>query len=167
MERQVVAKVVRRLVPFLILLSFLNYMDRVNVSFAKLHMNAALGFTAVCGVAGLLLCAAASSVPVKIAGLALAACGLWSALAPFWTMPTLFLTGSAAAAGIAVVNSLGNLGGGFLGPIFMGHLKETTHDYTWGLLVDAAALGAAAALVVSPWTRPRIHPEMATSGEHR
>ena len=44
-EKRVIGKVVRRLIPFLILCYFVAYLDRVNVSFAKLHMNQALGFS--------------------------------------------------------------------------------------------------------------------------
>src|SRR6266481_3810710 len=45
LERRVIGKVMRRLIPFLILCYFVAYLDRVNVSFAKLHMNQALGFS--------------------------------------------------------------------------------------------------------------------------
>src|SRR6202790_4352495 len=45
LERRVIGKVMRRLIPFLILCYFVAYLDRVNVSFAKLHMNLALGFS--------------------------------------------------------------------------------------------------------------------------
>jgi sugar phosphate permease len=44
-ERRAIGKVMRRLIPFLILCYFVAYLDRVNVSFAKLHMNQALGFS--------------------------------------------------------------------------------------------------------------------------
>ena len=44
-EKRVIGKVMRRLIPFLILCYFVAYLDRVNVSFAKLHMNQALGFS--------------------------------------------------------------------------------------------------------------------------
>src|SRR3954469_8121884 len=46
-ERRAIGKVMRRLIPFLILCYFVAYVDRVNVSFAKLHMNQALGFSEV------------------------------------------------------------------------------------------------------------------------
>ena len=45
LEKRVIGKVMRRLIPFLILCYFVAYLDRVNVSFAKLHMNQALGFS--------------------------------------------------------------------------------------------------------------------------
>jgi nitrate/nitrite transporter NarK len=75
----------------------------------------------------------------------------------FWTLPPLFLGGSAAAAGIAVINSIGNLGG-YLGPWAMGTLRDLTHSHTGGLLMLAGALVLQAALVASlrlPPSEPR------------
>jgi ACS family tartrate transporter-like MFS transporter len=106
---------------------------------------------AVCatvGAGGLLGCAAADSPVVAVALLSLAAAGIWSTLGPFWALPPLFLSGTAAAAGIALINSIGNLGGGFLGPSLMGILKDRTHSYGPGLLADAAALLMAACLTL-------------------
>ena len=66
----------------------------------------------------------------------------------FWTIPPLFLGGSAAAAGIALINSIGNLGGQ-LGPWLIGSLRDLTHGYAGGLLVLAGLLVIEAALVLS------------------
>jgi ACS family tartrate transporter-like MFS transporter len=55
----------------------------------------------------------------------------------FWTLPTGFLTGSAAAGGIALINSIGNLGG-FVGPYAVGWIKNATGETTLGLVVLAA-----------------------------
>ena len=60
-------------------------------------------------------------------------------LSTFWTLPTGFLTGSAAAGGIALINSIGNLGG-FGGPYAIGWIKEATGETTLGLVVLAACL---------------------------
>ncbi len=49
----------------------------------------------------------------------------------FWAIPPIFLGGTAAAAGIALINSIGNLGG-FVGPTVMGWLRGTTGDYSQG-----------------------------------
>jgi len=54
-------------------------------------------------------------------------------------MPTLFLSGPAAAAGIATINSIGNLGG-FVGPFMIGLIKEHSGSYTWGLWFVAGLL---------------------------
>src|SRR6201999_2351126 len=67
-----------------------------------------------------------------------------SAVPPmFWPLPASFLSGASAAAGIAAINSLGNLSG-FAGPYAMGYLKDMTGNFTAGLLLLAgcALLGA-------------------------
>jgi MFS transporter, ACS family, tartrate transporter len=79
--------------------------------------------------------------------LCLAASGIWSTLGPFWSMPTAFLSGTAAAGGIALVNSVGNLGG-FVGPYVIGYVKGITGTFTSGLLVLAATLLVAGALAL-------------------
>jgi nitrate/nitrite transporter NarK len=65
--------------------------------------------------------------------------GIYAANATFWTLPTGFLTGSAAAGGIALTNSIGNLGG-FAGPYAIGWVKDATGETTLGLVVLAACL---------------------------
>ena len=77
-------------------------------------------------------------VPI-LAGASLAAMGIWGVLGPFWGLATGFLTGSAAAAGIALINSLGNLGG-FAGPYVMGWVKANTGGFTEGFLFLAALM---------------------------
>lgn len=80
--------------------------------------------------------------------------GTFSALPTFWTLPAAALTGPAAAAGIALVNSIGNLGG-FVGPALIGHFKQTTGSYAAAIWALAAA-SAISALIVLAATRPRI-----------
>ena len=63
--------------------------------------------------------------------------GLFATNAIFWTLPTSFLTGSAAAGGLALINSIGNLGG-FVGPYAIGWIKDATGETTLGLVVLAA-----------------------------
>jgi ACS family tartrate transporter-like MFS transporter len=66
----------------------------------------------------------------------------------FWAIPPIFLGGTGAAAGIALINALGNLGGA-VGPSMMGWLRDVTGGYVGGLLVLTAVLVAEAILVVS------------------
>ena len=66
----------------------------------------------------------------------------------FWTIPPLFLGGSAAAAGIALINSIGNLGGQ-LGPWLVGSLRDLTHSHAGGLLLLSGLLVVEAGLVLS------------------
>ena len=74
--------------------------------------------------------------------------GQRSLLSVFWAIPPIFLGGTAAAAGIALINSLGNLGGA-VGPTVVGWLRGSSGNYTSGLLVLAAALVIEAILVAS------------------
>jgi MFS transporter, ACS family, tartrate transporter len=69
-----------------------------------------------------------------LAAISLTICAVctYAALPTFWTLPTAFLTGSAAAAGIALVNSIGNIGG-FVGPDVMGRLTKANGTPTLGL----------------------------------
>jgi ACS family tartrate transporter-like MFS transporter len=71
--------------------------------------------------------------------LCLAASGIWSTLGPFWSVPTAFLGGTAAAGGVALINSIGNVGG-FVGPYIIGYIKQTTESFTGGMLVLAGTL---------------------------
>ena len=64
--------------------------------------------------------------------MAIAAVGIYGTKAPFWPLPSLFLTGSAAAGGIALINSIGNLGG-FVGPYVVGWIRDVTKSYEAGL----------------------------------
>lgn len=69
----------------------------------------------------------------KIAVLCICAIGLFAIAPLFWTLPTAFLSGTAAAGGIALINSIGNLAG-FAAPCMMGYLKDTTGGFSAGLL---------------------------------
>ena len=66
----------------------------------------------------------------------------------FWSIPPIVLGGTAAAAGIALINAIGNLGG-FVGPSVMGWLRQETGGYAGGMLVLAAGLLVAAWLVLT------------------
>ncbi len=85
---------------------------------------------------------------LAFASLCVTATGIWGTMGPFWYEPTVFLTGAAAAGGIALINSVGNVGG-FVGPNIIGLVKELTHSFTSGLLVLALTLCVATALA---WT---------------
>ncbi|MEA2775053.1 MAG: transporter, family, tartrate transporter [Acetobacteraceae bacterium] len=67
-----------------------------------------------------------------LVGMSIAAMGFYGSKGPFWAMPPMFLTGTAAAASIAWINSIGNLGG-FFGPWYVGEMKDLTGSYAGGL----------------------------------
>jgi ACS family tartrate transporter-like MFS transporter len=100
-------------------------------------------------VVGLALAAIMPTPLTKMIFLCVAGFGFFAVLPIFWTLPTTFLTGTGAAAGIAAVNSIGNLGG-FFGPKVFGWLK----DYTGGdfaslmFLAACAVIGAVIVLVL-------------------
>ncbi len=80
---------------------------------------------------------------LSLAALSLASMGIMSALPAFWSMPAAMLTGTAAAAGIALINALGNLAG-FLSPVAVGWLRDATRSAEAGmfLLILILILGA-------------------------
>ncbi|MCC2659723.1 MAG: hypothetical protein K0R37_497 [Arthrobacter sp.] len=80
---------------------------------------------------------------LSMVALTLAAMGIYSAIAPFLAMPATALVGAAAAAGLAMVNSLGNLGG-FVAPYAVGLFNDATGDNRSGLVFLAAVLGVTA-----------------------
>jgi MFS transporter, ACS family, tartrate transporter len=92
---------------------------------------------------------------LAMAALTVAAMGIYSAIAPFLAMPSTALVGAAAAAGLALVNSLGNLGG-FLAPYAVGILNDATGSNRSGLLFLAGCLAVTA---VATYAYARRRPE--------
>ena len=111
---------------------------------------------ALVGTLGFVLTAAGPAhVWWSVATLSLAALGVYSALGPFWAIPAVLLRGSAAAGGIAVINSIGNLGG-FVGPFVVGVVRDRTGSFSGGLAVLAAGLVLGVVLTLGlPRERPR------------
>jgi MFS transporter, ACS family, tartrate transporter len=103
--------------------------------------------------AGIAVSTALDDLLLKMISLCVAGFGIFACLPVFWTLPTAFLSGAAAAAGIAVINSIGNLAG-FAGPFAMGWIKDHTGSYAGGLLL-LAALGIMAMGVVLILRRDR------------
>ena len=96
--------------------------------------------------AALLGAGLAGTPVVAMACIAAALTGLYAFKAPFWAVPTLFLTRATAAVSIAVINSIGNLGG-FVGPYVIGLIKDATGSPAGGLVFLAALLFAAFAMM--------------------
>jgi D-galactonate transporter len=95
------------------------------------------GLATLTAAVGLIMIGVLSDSPVlSFLALVVAVAGVLSAFAPFWQMPTMLLTGSAAAGGIALINSLGNLSG-FVGPWLVGVLKDLTGTTATGLYAVA------------------------------
>lgn len=102
---------------------------------------------AFAGAAALGVAAYSHSIAVSIVAYSFAVLGVFSMVAPVWALATSRLSGVAVAVGIALINSVGNLGGGF-GPYIIGFIRNVTGTFQGGLLVVGAVLGAAGAVAL-------------------
>jgi sugar phosphate permease len=94
---------------------------------------------------------AVSAIPglpggLSLAALTLATAGVLAATATFWSLPSDFLSGTAAAAGIAIINSVGNLSG-YLSPFMAGRIRDATHSMAFALLMFSGSCVVAALIV--------------------
>ena len=95
----------------------------------------------------------ADNTVVAMAALSVATAGILTTFPIFWSLPTAMLGGAAAAAGIALINSVGNLAG-FASPYLVGAIKDATHSTANGIYLLAASLLAGAVLVLVAARRP-------------
>lgn len=133
-EKSAVRKVAIRLVPFVALMLFINYLDRTAYFWSKDATKRGvktwhITVPALVGGLSIPLALFAGSPAATIAVITITAMSIFAALPNFWTVPTQFLTGAAAAAGIALINTVGNLGG-FSAGYITGWLKDWTGNYT-------------------------------------
>jgi MFS transporter, ACS family, tartrate transporter len=101
-----------------------------------------LGAMALCALAFV------HSVTAAVALITVAVMGVFSMMGPFWAMPTSFLSAATAAAGIAFINSVGNLGG-FFGSYIIGRVRNSTGEFRGGLLALGGALAVSGALALA------------------
>ena len=97
---------------------------------SKWHLNVAVLMASISLIAAMFV----ESTVATMVCLCIGAAGIFACTPLFWTIPAQFLTGTAAATGIAVINSIGNLGG-FFGPTAVGMVKDATGDFRYGLLL--------------------------------
>ena len=137
-------------IPYLVttvaMLLWARHVDRSGRKIANLTA------ACVCGAAGLGGAVMLGSLWLGLAAMTLAIVGTVCARTIFWTIPTRFLTGSAAAGGLAAINSVGAFGG-FVGPFMVGWLKDATGSFTAGLIGLTMVLCLA---VVLSFTLPRL-----------
>jgi MFS transporter, ACS family, tartrate transporter len=117
---------------------------------------------ATIAASGLLISTLVPNAVLSLVALSIAAMGLYSYTPPFWSLPTALLRGQAAAAGVAFINSVGNLGG-FVGPYLMGWLQDASGDFLTGLRVLAGAAILSGILVFTSGARrlamtPKVEP---------
>ena len=114
---------------------------------AKLERRFHTGFAIFVAAAGLTVAAFLNDPIAKMVAFSVAGFGIFGCLPVFWTLPTAFLSGAAAAGGIAIINSIGNLAG-FAGPSVMGMVKDSTGSFTGGLLLLAGVALVAVVIVL-------------------
>ncbi|MEV8170626.1 MFS transporter [Microbacterium sp. NPDC077486] len=121
-----------------------------------------IGITLIITALSLIAAVAAQGTPVlALAALCVGMSALFSTTPLFWSLPPMVLTGTAAAAGLAFINSVGNLAG-FAGPYAIGWISETTGSAVWGLLLISGLtlLGATIAFVLSRRTDFTTAPDL-------
>jgi D-galactonate transporter len=133
-------------VPYVAAMVALVWVGRSSDRLLERRYHCALSCLAA--AAGLVLIGQFANVPVlAFSALVVGVSGVLSAFSPFWQIPTTLLTGTAAAGGIALINSIGNLSG-WLGPFVVGWLMDITGRTSAGLYVIACLEIAAALLIV-------------------
>ena len=110
----------------------------------RLHCAAGL----VIGAAGLVASTAVDDPVLKMVAFSVAAFGFLGCQPVFWSIPSTFLTGAAAAGGIALINALGGLAG-FFGPSVVGWIRQETGSYLWGMVTVAGCALVAAVVVMA------------------
>jgi MFS transporter, ACS family, tartrate transporter len=106
------------------------------------------------GGAGLIVAGLLGGSFWSLAAICLATIGFYGSKGPFWPLPSTFLTGTAAAAGMALINSVGNVGG-FLGPFVVGWIKDSTGSFDNGLYALAGFMLLAAVVTAIGVQAPR------------
>ena len=119
----------------------------------KVERRGHVAFAAFSAAVGFAIAALFGNPWIAMAGLIIAFAGLKSTLGPFWALSTAFLSGTAAAGGIALINSVGNLGG-FFGPYLVGIIKDRTgSDVAALLLLGGALFGMGLSALAVPRTQ--------------
>jgi sugar phosphate permease len=132
-------------VPWIAAVVVMTLVGRSSDRHGERHWHFAGSF--LVGAVGLIGSVAVSDPVVAVVFIGIGAVGIWSALGVFWTIPQQLFTGSAAAGCLALINSIGNLGG-FAGPYMMGLAKSWTGSFSAGLLGLASFLVAGAVVAV-------------------
>lgn len=138
-------------IPYAFATLFLIFWSNHSRKHDEVTMHVAI--SAVMGAAGILIAIWANSPTLTLVGVSLAAMGLCSAIPISFGVPTKFLTGMAAASGLALINTFGNIGG-FTGPFIFGWIHDATGTTTAGMYVIAGLCliaGALNAFVIRRW----------------
>ena len=136
--------------PFIPAAVFMLYVGRRSDRTGERAWHAAV--PCLLAAAGFALAALVHSTAASLVAMTLAACGIYGRHGPSWAIPTTYLAGQAAAAGIALITSVGAVGG-LVGPWAVGLFRGASTGYTGAFLFLGAALAIAGALFA---TLPRM-----------
>lgn len=148
-------------IPFLVAALGMIWYGRRSDRSMERRSHCAIAFM-TCAL-GLVATALLPSPTLRLIALCVAAFGAWSTLPVFWSMPTAFLSGAAAAAGVAYINSIANIAG-FIGPFVMGWIKDATGSFDGGLLVIACVCIACAITILCITHDAELEREPETEG---
>jgi MFS transporter, ACS family, tartrate transporter len=139
--------------PYVVGLIGMVWWGRRSDREAERHFHTAIPlFIAAAGIA---LSTVLDDPGFKMISLSVAGFGIFACLPAFWTLPTAFLFGAAAAAGIAVINSTGNLAS-FAGPLAMGWIKDHTGKLQWRSVIAGGARHHRDWNRADAWPRPSL-----------
>ena len=120
-----------------------NHSDKKNER--RWHVATCLIISALAMIASSYI--AETSIILSFVFLTVALCGAFGAYSPFWAIPPSFLTGAAAGGAIALINSIGNLGG-FFGPYIVGYIKDSTGSFHNGMVFLGISMIIGALIIV-------------------
>ncbi|KIL16193.1 MFS transporter [Bacillus safensis] len=120
-----------------------NHSDKKNER--RWHVSACLTVSAIAMIISSFI--ASTSVILSFVFLTIALCGAFGAYSPFWAIPPSFLTGAAAGGAIALINSIGNLGG-FFGPYIVGYIKDVTGSFHISMIFLGISMILASLIIV-------------------
>jgi ACS family tartrate transporter-like MFS transporter len=144
------------MIPYLAALAIMTLVGRSSDRSLERRYHGAILLVIAAVSLVLLSTTAMSSVFFSVPLWCLVASGIYSLWGPFWSLPSEFLTGFSAAAGIALVNCFGNLGG-FVGPYAVGAINRKTGSFKGGLVFAGVSLFVSAMLLIALPRRTEQH----------
>jgi ACS family tartrate transporter-like MFS transporter len=138
--------------PWIAAIIVMTLVGKSSDIFGERHLHFAGSF--IVGALGLIGSVMVSDPYLAMVFIGVGAVGIWSGLGVFWTIPPTLFTGTAIAGSLALINSIGNLGG-FVGPYMMGLARAATGTFSTGLIGLAVVMiaGAIAAILLKHATR--------------
>jgi predicted MFS family arabinose efflux permease len=120
-----------------------NHSDKKNER--RWHVAVCLTISAIAMIISSYI--ANTNIVLAFVFLTIALCGAFGAYSPFWAIPPSFLTGAAAGGAIALINSIGNLGG-FFGPYIVGYIKDVTGSFTASMIFLGVSMIIGSCIIV-------------------